>query len=138
MKDLKMAHRRAPKYKNMWFIKVMLSYYCTPPLICDNVEDQYVFLQIKTAALIMFSAFLRIHETTNISLNGIKIEHECIWVCTVLKSKQKVLTPIAIPFFPENLAICPASTVLDLCKRTKIDLENRLQSFLLIGIWVLL
>jgi hypothetical protein len=60
MKGFKMAHRRAPKYKNMWSIEVMLSYYRTSPLICDNVEDQYIFLQTKTA-LIMFSVFLSIH-----------------------------------------------------------------------------
>jgi hypothetical protein len=97
----------------------MLSYYRALPKVCDNVEDQYVFLQTKTAALIMFSAFLRIHETTNISLDGIKLERECIWVHTVLKSRQKVLTPIAIPFFSENPAICPASTVLDLMHANK-------------------
>jgi hypothetical protein len=119
MKGFKMTHCRAPKYKNMWSIEVMLSYYRTPPLICDNIEDQYVFLQTKTAALIMFSAFLRIHETTNISLDGIKLERGCIWVHTVLKSKQKVLTPIAIPFFSENPPICPASTVLDLIQANK-------------------
>jgi hypothetical protein len=50
MKYFKMTHRRAPKYKNMWSIEVMLSYYRTPPLIFDNIEDQYVFLQTKTAA----------------------------------------------------------------------------------------
>jgi hypothetical protein len=93
MKGFKMIHRRAPKYKNMWSIEVMLSYYFTPPLVCDNVEDQYIFLQTKTAA------FLRIHETTNISLDGIKLKRECILVHTVLKSRQKVLTPIEIPFF---------------------------------------
>jgi site-specific recombinase XerD len=62
---------------------------------------------------------LCIHETTNISLDKIKIERERIWVYTVLKSKQRVLTPIAIPFFPENQAICPASTVLDLMQANK-------------------
>jgi site-specific recombinase XerD len=118
-KGFKITHSRAPKYKNMWSIEVMLSYYRAPPLIYDNIKDQYVFLQTKTAALIMFSAFLRIHETTNISLDGIKLERECIWVQTVLKSRQKVLTPIAIPFFSENPAICPASTVLDLMQANK-------------------
>jgi hypothetical protein len=37
----------------------------------------------------------------------------------VLKSKQKELTPIAIPFFHENQVICPASTVLDLMPANK-------------------
>jgi hypothetical protein len=87
----------------------MLAYYRTPPLLCDNEEDQFTFLQTKTAALIMFSAFLRIYETTIISLEGMKIEKECIWVHIILKSKQDFLTPIAIPFFFENQAICPAS-----------------------------
>jgi hypothetical protein len=92
----------------------LLSYYRTPPLLCDNEEDQFTFLQTKTASLIMFSAFLRIHETTIISLEGMKISRECIWVHTILKSKQDFLTPIAIPFFYENQAICPASTMLSL------------------------
>jgi site-specific recombinase XerD len=119
MKGFRMAHRRTPKYRNMWSIKVMLSYYRTPPLICDSAEDQFIFLQIKTVALIMFSAFLRIHETTIISLDGMKIERECIWVHTILKSKQNFLTLIAVPFFLENPAICPASTVLDLMQANK-------------------
>jgi site-specific recombinase XerD len=67
----------------------------------------------------MFSAFLRIHETTIISLDGMKVEKECIWVHTILKSKQDFLTPIAIPFFVENQAICPASTVLSLIQANK-------------------
>jgi hypothetical protein len=120
MKCFKLAHRKAPKYKEMWSIEVMLSYYRTPPLLGDSEEDQYIFLQTKTAALIMFSAFLHIHETTNISLEGMKIEKECIWVHTILKSKQDFLTPIAIPFFYENQAICPASTVLNLIQANKI------------------
>jgi hypothetical protein len=40
-------------------------------------------------------------------------------VHTVLKSKQDFLTPIAIPFFYENQAICPASTVLNLIQANK-------------------
>jgi hypothetical protein len=44
MKGFKLAHRKAPKYKDMWFIEVMLSYYRTPPLFCNNEEDQFVFL----------------------------------------------------------------------------------------------
>jgi hypothetical protein len=83
------------------------------------MEDQYIFLQTKTADLIMFLAFLCIHETTIISLDGMKIERECIWVQRVLKSKQNFLTPIAIPFFLENPTICPASTVLDLMQANK-------------------
>jgi hypothetical protein len=119
LKGFKSIHRKAPKYKDMWSIEVMLSYYRTPPLLCDNKEDQYTFLQTKTAALIMFSAFLHIHETTIISLDGMKIEKKCIWVHTVLKSKQDFLTPIAIPFFYENQAICPASTVLNLIQANR-------------------
>jgi hypothetical protein len=98
MKGFKLAHRKAPKYKDMWSIEVTLSYYRTPPLLCDNEEVQFTFLQTKTAALIMFSAFLLIHDTTIISLDGMKISKECIWVHTVLKSKQDFSTPIAIPF----------------------------------------
>jgi hypothetical protein len=45
MKGFKLAHRKAPKYKDMWSIEVMLSYYRTPPLLCDNEEDQFTFLQ---------------------------------------------------------------------------------------------
>jgi hypothetical protein len=119
MKGFKLAHRKAPKYKDMWSIEVMLSYYRTPPLLCDNEEAQFTFLQTKTAALIMFSAFLRIHETTIISLDGMKIGKECIWVHTILKYKQDFLTPIAILFFYENQAICPASTVLNLIQANK-------------------
>jgi hypothetical protein len=76
MKGFKLAHHKAPKYKDMWSIEVMLAYYRTPPLICDNERDQFTFLQTKTAAFIMFSAFLRIHETTIISLEGMKISKE--------------------------------------------------------------
>jgi hypothetical protein len=71
----------------------------------------------------MFSAFLRIHETTIISLDGMKLERESIWIHTILKSKQNFLTPIAIPFFSENPAICPASTVLGLMQANK-DYSN--------------
>jgi hypothetical protein len=120
MKGFKLAHRKAPIYKDMWSIEVMLSYYRTPPLICDNEEEQFTFLQTKTAALIMFSAFLRIRETTIISLEGMKVGKECIWVHTILKSKQDFLTPIASPFFDENQAICPASTVLNLIQANNI------------------
>jgi hypothetical protein len=119
MKGFKLAHRKVPKYKDMWSIEVMLSDYRTPPLLCDNEEIQFTFLQTKTSALIMFSAFLRIHETTIISLEWMKISKECIWMHTVLKSKQDFLTPIAIPFFYENQAICPASTVLNLIQANK-------------------
>jgi hypothetical protein len=48
-----------------------------------------------------------------------KIEKECIWVPIILKSKQDFLTPIAIPFFFENQAICPASTFLSLIRANK-------------------
>jgi hypothetical protein len=119
----------------MWSIEVMLSYYRTPPLLCDDEEFQFSFLQTKAAALIMFSAFLRIHETTIISLKGMKIEKECIWVHTVLKSKQDFLTPIAIPFFDENQAICPASTVLSLIQASNVHFKNVFLSFLGLDIW---
>jgi hypothetical protein len=78
----------------------------------------------------MFSAFLRIHETTIISLDEMKIERECIWVHTILKSKLNFLTPIAIPFFLENPAICPASTVLDLMQANKDRFEKPLSILL--------
>jgi hypothetical protein len=78
MKGFKIAHRHAPKYKEMWSIKVMFSYFRTPPLICDNKEDRYTFLQTKTVVLIIFSAFLRIHETIIISLERMKMERDCV------------------------------------------------------------
>jgi hypothetical protein len=59
MKGFKIVHCHAPKYKEMWSIEVLLSYYRDSPLICDSKEDQFTFLQTKTAALIMFCTFMR-------------------------------------------------------------------------------
>jgi hypothetical protein len=130
MKGFKLAHRKAPKYKDMWLIEVMLSYYSTPPLLCSNEEEQFSFLQTKAAALIMFSAFLCIHETTIIYLVGMKVGKKFIWVHTILKSKQDFLTPIAIPFFDENQAICPASTALNLIQANNIHFGKTSSLFL--------
>jgi hypothetical protein len=60
-----------------------------------------------------------------------KVGKECIWVHTILKSKQDFLTPIAIPFFDENQAICPASAVLSLIQANNIHFGKTSSSLFL-------
>jgi hypothetical protein len=114
MNSFKNSHHHAPKYQTIWSIQALFSYYRASSLIYSCKEGQFILLQTKTIALIMFSVFFFALERYLYYIKNKIIEKECLWIHTVLKSHQNALSPIDILFFNKNKTIYPTSTILAL------------------------
>jgi hypothetical protein len=67
----------------------------------------------------MFFCLTRIQETALLRVDGMIENANAIWLHTIVKGKGTVLSPVPIPFIPNDTLICPASTVLTLLHMAK-------------------
>jgi hypothetical protein len=119
MRDLKKRNRKAPFKRTIWDEAILLNYYRTPALFCKYDKAQYKFLQTKAITLIMFFCLTRIQETTFIRVDDMLKEMKALWVHTIVKCKGAFLSPVPIPFIPNDKCICRASTILNLLHMIK-------------------
>jgi hypothetical protein len=100
-------------------VSVLLNFNRVPSLFYKDDKEHYRFLQTKVIALIMFFCLTSIQETALIRVDGMIENAKELWLHTIVKEKGTTLSPVPVPFIPNDSFICPASTVLNLLHMTK-------------------
>jgi hypothetical protein len=67
----------------------------------------------------MFFCLTCIQETALIRVDGMIENTEALWLHTIVKRKGTILSPVPVPFIPNDKYISPASTVLNLLHMIK-------------------
>lgn len=108
-----------PKYNYTWDPKIILDFYSEKPL---NTELN--FLSKKLITLLALVTGHRMQTFSLIEINNIKISKEKIEIFVsrqIKTSKDGSMQPLLVlPFFHENLKICPAFTLQRYLESTKL------------------
>jgi hypothetical protein len=95
---------------------VLLNFYRVSSLFYKDDKAYYRFLQIKAITLIMFFCLTRIQETTLIDMEGMIENAKALWLHTIVKGKGTILSPVPVPFIPNDKYVCSASNLLHMTK----------------------